>query len=586
MSDNDNRVQTVPPSVDEAHFRIITAHATVREVQDLEGMTLESAVKAASWMPMVTSGEPTKLHVVAWLGHEGMNRNRLVFRAEDLPKAAAKIGGGNPLPMDWNHSAVVPQGDLPKAIGAWYKAEAKWNPEARNGQGAMGVEAHGVVWAWAFQDYAKEMLAMQMHRGYVEFSMACIPTKVEMGEDSDGRYEIAIDPVFFTLSALNVPPADPDAKGQIMTPEYEEVEEYALALQQASEEDPVDDSMDADVASLEPAIIHDMFETGKDAKTNFPARGDNKSVSLRNSQWKTFPLAYAKDLQENWPEIWRRGGNIRGNSQFKKLSPVAARGGAVESATEEAAVRLREAWVARHYEDHQLAGVVAQVKWLAVGSRGLDHMKSVLNEAKQRVKARRAMHAQEEAMDENTQHATALEAALEANSVLKAEVERAGQAQESLMARVAELEVQLASMTAQADDAALKRDALQAELASANEQLAAFAAELETAKAQIADVAAKEEKAAREARWAARFNELPESYRAAFAKRSDEEQARFAERWSVASDEAWGEFRADLSVAFADSKISYLNLSQNEGKLPNSADSASDLGARIAALTK
>jgi hypothetical protein len=110
--------------------------------------------------------------------------------------------------------------------------------------------------------------------------------------------------------------------------------------------------------------------------TDFPRKGDDQKVSLRNSQWQLFPLAYAEDLKENYPSIWRRGGNIRGNDQFRKLAPVARRGGSVESESE---------------ENDRLAGVVAQIKWLAVGSRGLSHMKQVINEAKQRVRDNRCL---------------------------------------------------------------------------------------------------------------------------------------------------------------------------------------------------
>ena len=44
------------------------------------------------------------------------------------------------------------------------------------------------------------------------------------------------------------------------------------------------------------------------------------------------------------------------------------------------ALKLREAWVARHYEDFRIAGVVAQIKWLAVGSRGEQYMKNLVRE--------------------------------------------------------------------------------------------------------------------------------------------------------------------------------------------------------------
>ena len=42
--------------------------------------------------------------------------------------------------------------------------------------------------------------------------------------------------------------------------------------------------------------------------------------------------------------------------------------------------------MARHLRDHRLAGVVAQIKWLGIGSRGLDHMKSVINKEKARLR--------------------------------------------------------------------------------------------------------------------------------------------------------------------------------------------------------
>lgn len=122
--------------------------------------------------------------------------------------------------------------------------------------------------------------------------------------------------------------------------------------------------------------------------SDFPKKGDNKKVSLRNSQWGVFDPKYAADLKENWPEIWRAGGNIRGNDQYRKLTPVVSRGGSVRNETEENAVRLREAWGARHYGDHRLAGVVAQIKWFVIGELGESGMKAVIQEKKDRIRAR------------------------------------------------------------------------------------------------------------------------------------------------------------------------------------------------------
>ncbi len=119
--------------------------------------------------------------------------------------------------------------------------------------------------------------------------------------------------------------------------------------------------------------------------TNFPAKDDDKKVSLRNSQWSIFPISFAEKIKNDYPEIWKKGGNIRGNSQYRKLVPIHERGGYPETNTEEHAIRLREAWVARHFEDFRIAGVIAQIKWLAVGSRGLQYMKDLVREEMKKI---------------------------------------------------------------------------------------------------------------------------------------------------------------------------------------------------------
>ncbi len=120
----------------------------------------------------------------------------------------------------------------------------------------------------------------------------------------------------------------------------------------------------------------------KAPKTNFPKRGGDDKVSLANSEYQQFPLAYALKLRDENPDIWRKGGNILGNTQFNRLRKVKA--GGVKTPTDEKAVRLREAWAARHFKDYRLAGVVAQIKWLVVGSRGISHMKQVIDEARKK----------------------------------------------------------------------------------------------------------------------------------------------------------------------------------------------------------
>ena len=139
--------------------------------------------------------------------------------------------------------------------------------------------------------------------------------------------------------------------------------------------------------------------------TNFPVDGENKPVDLERSQWQTFDPKYAEDLKLNYPRIWKAGGNIEGNNQYRRLYPIATRQNQeAKTETEEMAIRKREAWNARHFEDgsqHEdpelspnlsnVAGIVAQIKWLAVGSLGERKMKAVLNELKAKLEEQKSM---------------------------------------------------------------------------------------------------------------------------------------------------------------------------------------------------
>jgi len=107
---------------------------------------------------------------------------------------------------------------------------------------------------------------------------------------------------------------------------------------------------------------------------------DDRITSFRKSKWKTFDPEFAQMIKDKYPSIWALGGNIKGNDQYRKLYPITQRGGTANSDVEINALELREAWVARHYEDFRIAGVIAQIKWLAIGSRGEQYMKNLVRE--------------------------------------------------------------------------------------------------------------------------------------------------------------------------------------------------------------
>lgn len=192
--------------------KILTAEDISPEDADVQAVLASVNLSAAP--PLLTNGKPTLMRIVAWMAHEGVNKNRLEFLAEDLGPAADAIRAPNLLPMDFNHSAFRPWSTDPKAVGVWYAAEKRWNPEAKNGAGAYGILTQGIMWSWLFPDYATEMLAEQERNGgELFFSMACLPSSVTLSSDENGPKEIAHQPVFLTNSMLDVPPADDDCDG-------------------------------------------------------------------------------------------------------------------------------------------------------------------------------------------------------------------------------------------------------------------------------------------------------------------------------------------------------------------------------------
>jgi hypothetical protein len=117
-------------------------------------------------------------------------------------------------------------------------------------------------------------------------------------------------------------------------------------------------------------------------RTNFPFSGEDKEVSLRNSQYPLINLAFAERIKNNHPKVWGLGGNILGNQQYNILKTIRDENLSGDKLTrrQEEAIRLREAWIARHLKDFRIAGVIAQVKWHAIGEKGFAYMRELINE--------------------------------------------------------------------------------------------------------------------------------------------------------------------------------------------------------------
>lgn len=139
--------------------------------------------------------------------------------------------------------------------------------------------------------------------------------------------------------------------------------------------------------------------------TDYPKKGDDKKVSLRNSNFDRFPFDWAIKVKDQTPEIWDAGGNIRGNEAFK-LYERALDGDDAPSVMDW--IREREAWAARHFEDGRqfkgdtdptlsnIAGVVAQIKWGVVGTLGEQGMKDAILSLTKKLEGKRAVNKQVE----------------------------------------------------------------------------------------------------------------------------------------------------------------------------------------------
>ena len=186
--------------------------------------------------------------------------------------------------------------------------------------------------------------------------------------ENKGREYFIIEEAIFTALCVLGEDVEPAFEGAAINPPF-----YHYIN---TDESKVVDEM----ALLKQELAEALSEYAKEKNTNFPERGDNLAITLRNSQWELFDPSFAAMIKEKHPDIWRLGGNIRGNSQYRKLSQALGKSSDDLSNTLKDAIKLREAWIARHYRDFRIAGVIAQIKWLAVGSRGEKYMKDLVKE--------------------------------------------------------------------------------------------------------------------------------------------------------------------------------------------------------------
>lgn len=175
---------------------------------------------------------------------------------------------------------------------------------------------------------------------------------------------------FLNAFSVGFIPLDFDEEGRISKAELLEVSAVAVP---------------SNAFALAKAKGIDVENAGLEVKaTDFPKKGDDKKITLRNSEYPQFDYDYATSLKEEYPNIWDEGGNIRGNEAFV-LWGRAREGSETDGVLDW--IKEREAWAARHEKNSEVAGVVAQIKWGVIGSRGESYMKELINEEKKKEKS-------------------------------------------------------------------------------------------------------------------------------------------------------------------------------------------------------
>lgn len=176
-----------------------------------------------------------------------------------------------------------------------------------------------------------------------------------------------------------------------------------MPIGSAAVEEPEDPINDEDEKEYDEEFLDDLdILDEKDELTNFPNKGDNKKISLRNSEYPQFDYDFAKNVKEVGvgKKIWTAGGNIRGNEAFMLWGR--AREGS-ESPAVIKWIKEREAWAARHsvVDGNQfvggkepnmsnVAGVVALMKWGVINPKlGQQGMKDVILELTKKLEGRK-----------------------------------------------------------------------------------------------------------------------------------------------------------------------------------------------------
>jgi hypothetical protein len=305
--------------------------------------------------------------------YTGKNRNFSYISKEVAEKMAASlrnipiIGEYSTAEQDYlTHgdgslkTTTIPIGVVPSDASIWWETYMDNDQIERE---YMCCDAY--IWTGRYPE-SKKIFQDGVNNQSMELDSDTIKGSWAQIENKGSEYFIIEEAIFTALCVLGED-VEPCFEGASINPPFY----YVIDTEK--------DSVAIKMALLKQELSQALNQHAKEV-TDFPSKGENKAITLRNSQWELFDPSFAQMIKEKHPDIWRLGGNIRGNSQYPKLSEAVGQSSEDLSNTLKDAIKLREAWIARHYKDFRIAGVIAQIKWLAVGSKGESYMKDLVKE--------------------------------------------------------------------------------------------------------------------------------------------------------------------------------------------------------------
>jgi hypothetical protein len=328
--------------------------------------------------------------------YTGKNRNSSYFSKEVIEEMAKSLPN-TPIVGEWDEyendflghgqetriddrgnvktvRKTIPIGVVPSDAKIW------WETFLDNGKTEREyLCSEAYIWTGRYPE-AKKMVERGKNNQSMELDPVTIKGKWAQLDKKGPEYFIVQEAHFSALCVLgeSVEPAFEGASFKNQDPIL-----YSL-LKNEERKQEFDKEVKQLVFELEQALVE-----YKPKKTDFPKKGEDKAITLRNSEWQVFDPDFAAMIKEKYPEIWNLGGNIRGNSQYRKLIKAVGKAEDELTPTLKDAIKLREAWVARHKGDFRIAGVIAQIKWLAVGTRGQAYMKDLVKEEIKKREARK-----------------------------------------------------------------------------------------------------------------------------------------------------------------------------------------------------